>query len=286
MSHKLSESKSKLAEEEKEFWCNWKEYIPKSNEEIAKDLLSLKKEHKSFIFINEYLQTHFNIPLKLSNTIIIYLPIRETRKNELISHFDTVPLTKKATKEIQTRSRENITRFFNITETKGMLSPHKIENPIQMLDYYIYEVYWYRMGIQKYSEGYPYQPSDILGILRNNKWFYYKDGHPQQFKKHRQWICLTANTLNELINKMDYRDINNFIYNYTKWSPMDLKRCGCDHCHGYYDGDGKPKPLKLLILPTNTNKKKYEKGNELQISLIGGDTVKKSNNKCCSCVIV
>ena len=163
-----------------------------------------------------------------------------------------------------------------------MLSPQKIENPIQMLDYYIYEIYWYRMGIQRYCEGYPCQPSDILGILRNNQWFYYKDGHPQWFdiKTHRQWICLTAKTLKNLLKQMDYRDINNFTYNYTKWSPLDLKRCGCIQCKTYYDDDGKPKQQKLLILPSKHSINKNS-GNELQQSLISGHT-KKPSKKCCT----
>ena len=91
------------------------EYKKKSDEEIEKDLLSLKKQHKTALFIEEYLQNTFEIPLKLSNIILLYLPIRNDQKNELIQHFDVVPLTKDAVKEIQTRARENIERFLNIT---------------------------------------------------------------------------------------------------------------------------------------------------------------------------
>lgn len=178
-----------------------------------------------------------------------------------------------------------------------MLSPHKIENPIQMLDYYVYEIYWYRMGIQRFKEGYPNQPGDILGILRNNNWFYYKDGHPHFYSKttHRQWICLTAKNLKELLLKMDYRDVNNFIYNYTKWSPMDLKRCGCSQCQRYYHNDGRPKKLSLLLTSSLyefdhdkdlRNDKKYKHGNELNVSLIGGKTNTTKSSNCCSCIVL
>ena len=105
----------RLAHDEKNFWCDWAEYVTKSEEEIDKDLASLKKEHKSFSFLEDFLHNTFDIPHKLSHVIMLHLPIRVDQKNELIAHFDTVPLTKKAIAEIQARSRENISRFINIT---------------------------------------------------------------------------------------------------------------------------------------------------------------------------
>lgn len=168
-----------------------------------------------------------------------------------------------------------------------------------MLDYYIYEIYWYRMGVQRFKDDYPNQPSDILGILRNNQWFYYKDGHPHLYSRqtHRQWVCLTANSLKELLLNMDERDVNNFIYNYTKWSPLDLQRCGCQQCKSYYDKDGRPKKLSMVLVSSRNNSisrkesrgKRYSNGNELQISLIGGGDASKSSSsssKCCSCIVL
>ena len=181
-------------------------------------------------------------------------------------------------------------RYIFVKGTKGMLSPHKIENPIQMLDYYIYEIYWYRMGMQRYKDDYPHQPCDIVGILRNGQWFYYKDGHPHLFNRkqtHRQWVCLTAISLKQLLLKMDYRDVDHFIYNYTKWSPMDLKRCGCVQCQSYYTDDGKPRKLSLLFTSSATqNNRKYKDGNELEISLIGGNKTNKTSAKCCDACII
>lgn len=108
-------SRAQLASDEKNFWCDWKEYKTKSEEEIEKDIAALKKQHKSFNFIEEYLSNTWKIDSEISNIILLYLPIRTDRKNELIEHFDIPPLAKDCITEIQTRARENITRFLNIT---------------------------------------------------------------------------------------------------------------------------------------------------------------------------
>ena len=127
-----------------------------------------------------------------------------------------------------TKNTELIQKYLNLkSKTKT-----NIKNiPKFMLNTLINKIYWFRLGNASYSN-YPIKPSDILGILFNGLYFYYKDGHPQWFggTTHRQFIYLIANNLNELLSKMDSRDIQLFITNEQIWKPLHIKRCGCFKC--------------------------------------------------------
>eukprot|EP01084_Bolivina_argentea_P070971 129081_1 len=85
-------------------------------------------------------------------------------------------------------------------------------------------IYWFRNGTERFRDNlyennkplYPFRPSDVLGKLKNGKYFYYKDCFPNQYPgkihwTHTKWMYLIADDMESLFRQMDKRDIKLFI---------------------------------------------------------------------------
>lgn len=105
-------------------------------------------------------------------------------------------------------------------------------------------ILWYRMALYGYDSPevgcfqrenkYPVLPADVVGILKNGDYFYYKDGHPHLYghsgRTHEKWIYLTKPSLRDLLMTMDLQDVRAFLRRDTQWTPLELSRCKCSHC--------------------------------------------------------
>eukprot|EP01084_Bolivina_argentea_P148406 259463_1 len=103
------------------------------------------------------------------------------------------------------------------------------------LKQFLENVYWYRMGTKRFESCsndkchiFPLKTADILGSLKNGKWFYYKDANPNMYtigclccggyqRTHKEYMYLIANDLKSLLKQMDIRDIELFIKNEKRW---------------------------------------------------------------------
>ena len=98
----------------------------------------------------------------------------------------------------------------------------------ERLQQWIEYVYWFRMGEEvKWNKG--RKPADIVGALKNGKYFYYKDAYPTDFAQygvtHDKYFYLIADDMQSLFKLMDKRDIELFLSHKKKWSEISKDRC-------------------------------------------------------------
>merc|ERR1712232_1241238 len=109
----------------------------------------------------------------------------------------------------------------------------------------IQAVYWLRLGGPeiKYGAGaVPQMPSDILGVLSDGQWFYYKDCDPTMWGgggvMHPYYVFYIAYSLSQLLQSLSQADRRNFFRQEQWWHAGDqnphenneLQKCTCPDC--------------------------------------------------------
>ena len=226
--------------------CQWPEILLPSNDEIKKYMDQIYNSPRNEALLSTYKSTKF--PSCIYQVIIELLPLfQDDETAEFLDEFpdDTHALTLdwyyykyELSKRHDIKKRLDwgmgiINRFLLYTklvkeEDVLEITKKNINLGIRgAINEWIDTIYWYRMG-DPMPYVYGRKPGDVVGLLKNGKYFYYKDGVPSNYAwggmTHGNYFYLVADDIQGLLKQMDKRDIDLFLKHEKEWKPLQESR--------------------------------------------------------------